>query len=157
MKKVLQVFFVFLFFSCKSFRYDDHMIAFDYLNPENKEVRLSGDFDEIEFINGDKIYISCGYFRDWEVYPRSLKIIIVLKKKYAFQSYGSVTSSEYGTIPLTTVNNNQRNREMEDIRYIMSLAEIDMVERKNRILKDTIEIKLGEMSFRYVPRSLLRN
>ncbi|MGB5377503.1 hypothetical protein [Muriicola sp.] len=156
MNKVFPVLFLFLVISCKSFRYDDRMIAFDFLNVNNKEVRLSGDFDEIELIDDDKIYIMCGYFRDWEIYPRSIITTIVVKKKYAFQTYGSVTSKEFGVIPLTTHNLRERNGYGVEIQYVMSLAEMDMEERKNRVLNDTIEIKLGELSFPFIPRTANR-
>jgi hypothetical protein len=79
-------------------------------------------------------------------------VIIVLKKKYAFQTYGSVTSAEFGTIPMSNENLPKRNGDLDEFHFVMSLADMDLVERKNRILKDTIEIKFGGLNFPYVPR-----
>ena len=156
MNKVLPALFLFIFCSCRSFKYDDRMIAFDFLNPNNKEVRISGDFDEIQFVDDDKIYISCGYFKDWDIYPRSIRIIIIVKKKYAFQTYGKVISKQFGVIPLSDYRLRERKNDIDELHYVMSLKDMDMFERKNRVLKDTIEIKLGELSFPYVPRSVNR-
>ncbi|NER10089.1 hypothetical protein SAMN06265375_101377 [Muriicola jejuensis] len=138
--------------SCRSFKFDDRMISYTYTEPNVKPIKISGDYEVLDFTEDDPIYIMCYYFRDSEISPRSLIVSIVIDNKFAFESYGQVVSKEFGLIPLSDGSPFRLLGSRKDHRYILSLDTMDMAERKSRILRDTISINFGNRSFTYAPK-----
>ncbi len=153
MKQGLIVLILLGVISCGSFKFDDRSLPYRFISPEEQDVEIEGDYEILDFFDNDKIYITCFYFRDLEKYPRSLIISIVLKKKYAWETFGTVTSKEFDTIRLTEINPRTQFPDWNEYRYIQSLDSIEMAERKTRILRDTISIDFGVRSYKYAPWS----
>ncbi|WP_188370259.1 hypothetical protein [Muriicola marianensis] len=153
MKKAALFLILLTAISCKSFRFDDGRIVYRYTDSNNYIPRILGDFDVVNLIENDTILISCGYFRDRVKSPRSLSVILWLNKKYAFETYGKVISKEFGPIPLSEENSGRESNNRKEYFHFLSLENMDMAERKSRILRDTISINFGNRSFKYAPRS----
>lgn len=151
MKRCLLITFLISFLSCKSLVHNDRVISYNYIG-EKSNLQIVGDSQELAFTSNDKIRIMPAYFREYGSLKNSIVVRIRIDKKYAFRNLGSVLSKEFGALKITPHEWIRKNESFDDIIFSKSLKEIDLMERKQRILKDTLTVKLGKIKLSLTPR-----
>lgn len=134
------------------------MIVYDFIPANDRTSSVRGDFQEIDFFRGDKVYVMSGYFRENREKLEGYRILLVsllIKKKYSFKNYGKVTSTEFG--PLSISNKRKSGsktvEEYDSFDYYVSLDDIETEERYRMIQRDTVKIFLGGLNFNFIPRA----
>ncbi len=146
---------ILLFSSCKTLKYDEDMIPYSFI-PENGASTLTkGDFQKIRFLENDVIYVMPAYFREsrgtFEGY-RILLVSLLINNKYGFKDFGTVSSSEFGPLRLSDKSKTRSFlKGYSKFDFYKSLEAIAIKERYDRIQKDTIEIALGNLVFKFAP------
>ena len=151
MRYCLLVKIVILFVSCKSLVHNDNIISYQYIG-EKSNLNIIGDFQEIPFSKGDKIRIMPAYFREYGSLENSIVVNIGVDKKYAFMHLGAVVSKEFGPLKKTPREWPRKSSDFDNVVFSKPLKEMDLLKRKQRILKDTITVKFGQKEFKFAPK-----
>lgn len=147
------VFLLFLLslISCKSLKYNDRLIDYDYIESDKQGYQIVGDYQQIQFVDGGFIRIMPAYFREFGSKSQSLIVRISIDKKYGFRNLGKVVSKEFGELNAINHEWAKHYDGKDDILYALSLKEIDFIARKSKILKDTITVVIGNKKLLFTP------
>lgn len=131
---------------------NDRIISYELVSPKNSFIEVIGDFQKIALTKEDFISVMPAYFRNYGSLENELLVRITINKKYSFESFSSVTSKEFGSFKSINHEWLKKNNDYDALLYTVNLQEVDVVERKNRILRDTINIKIGDLEFKFTPK-----
>lgn len=115
------------FFSCKSMRNNDYIIRYGFISPKSSFVETLGDFQKIALNTEDDIGIMPSYFRNYGSLQSHLVVRIRVDKKYSFENFGSVTSTEFGNLKTTRHEWLNESQQYDDLLYTTSLKYIEVI------------------------------
>ena len=133
--------------------YNKRVITYDIVSPKESFIEINGDYQKFALDKENSIGIMPAYFRLYKNQQNPLVVTISIDKKYSFRNFGKVVSKEFGDLNLINENVSLSNNQYETFSYSTTLEQIDIVEREKRILKDTLIITMGELAFKFAPKS----
>ncbi|RNC92353.1 MAG: hypothetical protein ED555_04480 [Allomuricauda sp.] len=131
--------------------YNDSIIGYDHIDSLGSTAKIIGDSQQISFLNDDFIRIMPAYFRNFGNQSQVLIVRLYVDKKFGFRAIGKVESKEFGQFKIMKHEWVKNHQTIDDLLYAISLKEIDMVNRKPKILRDTITVTFGEKKLLFTP------
>lgn len=142
-----------IFAGCKALSSNDRIIPYKLISPKESLIKIEGDFQKLRFFENDFINVMPAYYRDYGGLQTFLIVRIQVNKKYSFKNYGNVVSKKFGELKLGEHKWVVEKGEMSSVIYHKDLKNMNPIERKNKILNDTIELKIGDKKYTFTPSS----
>ena len=130
-------------------KHNNRVIPYKCFDPKKELVNRIGDFQSIPIIDGENIKIMPAFFRNYGSLSQVLVVRVNIDKKYSFLNFGSVTSKEFGNLVPTDHEWLTHTKSVDNILFTLSLEQVEAVERKKKILRDTLIVTVGDKEFKF--------
>ena len=131
---------------------NDRIISYEIISPKDSFIEVVGDFQKLKLNQTHSIRVTPAYFREYGRLQNPLVVRINVDKKISFKNLASVTSKEFGNLKSVKHEFLCEQKGYDALLFMTSLNKIEPLERKNRILKDTMTISMGELEYKFAPK-----